>query len=383
MRIGVDSRSLFEPRPSGVTEVVRNLLTECIRQFPEHQFVLFFNQWRRSSDDRIFQGMRASNVEWRRLRFPNKLLHGSIVAFRRPHWDELINDVDLLFFPNLHFASFSSRVPSVLMVHDLSFAVYPELLPLFRRWWHRSLRAQHVCKTASHLIAISENTKQDLQELYGIPNEKISVIGHGLAPEFFLPVSEERKAALRRKYRLPEHFVLMLSNQERRKNFDSALQAIRMVQSTIPELVAVVAGGGGWGTSLRWKNSAEVRVLGYLPSEDRAALYACADLFLFPSLYEGFGLPPLEAMAMGVPVIAAHSSSLPEVLHDAALLIDPYRKEELAQAVTSVFSDEHLRQRLIEAGRARSQLFRWERSAAALVQLFHHLITQPSYAHRN
>lgn len=382
MIIGVDSRSLFEPQPSGVTEAVRHLLRHCIREAPQVRFVLFFNQWHRAVSN-VMAEFSGPNVEWRQFRVPNKLFHGSMAMFDRPRFDRMVSDVDLLFFPNLHFASFSSRTPTVLMVHDLSFAVYPELLPMFRRLWHRSVRAKRFCRSARHLIAISENTKQDLQDLYQISSEKISVLGHGIDVQFFSPPSAEAMARVRKKYQLPEHFVLMLSNQERRKNLDHALDAVSSVQATFPELHAVVAGGGGWGTSLRRKSSPELRVLGYIPSEDRAPLYACADVFLFPSLYEGFGLPPLEAMALGVPVIAAHSSSLPEVLKDAALFIDPYRKEEIAQALTLIFGDAPLRRRFINAGRAHAQGFRWEHSARRLLEIFEQVIHSPFYAHRN
>lgn len=177
------------------------------------------------------------------------------------------------------------------------------------------------------------------------------------------------------KYNLPEKFVLFLGTIEPRKNIEAVIRAFDKASYEFPSYELLLAGGKGWNNKgiyeihNKLKNKDKIRFLGYVEHEEKPALYKLASLFVFPSIYEGFGLPPLEAMACGTPVITSNASSLPEVVGDAGLMVNPYNINELVEAMKVMLSDAELRQRFIEKGLARAQKFTWERCAEKTLEL--------------
>jgi len=237
--------------------------------------------------------------------------------------------------------------------------------------------AERVFKPADALIAISECTKSDAVRILGLPPQKIKVIYPGVAAEFF-GVPEKARAAIRFAYNLSKPYVLFVGTIEPRKNVAALLDAWELLR---PELRnsfdLILIGAPGWGhpgvlNRLR-SGAAGARYLGYVAEEDLPALTAAASAFVYPSLYEGFGLPVAQAMAAGVPVVTSNLSSLPEIAGDAALLIDPRSPNQICQAMERLLESAELRRKLGDNGRERARQFDWEKCALQSWKLFERL----------
>jgi len=230
-------------------------------------------------------------------------------------------------------------------------------------------------QAADAVIAISESTRRDAIRLYGMDEEKIRVIYEGVSPRFCV-ASPEAISVVRQKHSLPESFILSVGTIEPRKNLTSLLGAYRALKNQGAEWKLVIVGKKGWlyeGFFSRLRELGlenEVIFPGFVPDEDLPAFYSAADLFVFPSLYEGFGLPVLEAMACGAPVITSNTSSLPEVAGEAALLVDPTSVEELAGGMRRVLESKELRDELRAKGPKQAAKFRWENAARETLSVY-------------
>lgn len=302
------------------------------------------------------------------LRPANSLLR---IPFGLP-WVALRGGYDLLHVT--YNAPPVSPCPTVVTIHDISFEHYPEFF---------SPRDLLILKTlvplsarrAAHIITVSEHARGEIIERYHVPAEKISVTYEAAGAQY-QPVDDPAAlAAVRIKYGIGERpYVLALGNLQPRKNMARLVQAF--LQAADDESVLVLAGKAQWRESDIFRAAQQAglagRVLfpGYVDEADLPALYSAATVFVYPSLYEGFGLPPLEAMACGTPVISTNAASLPEVVGDAALTITPTDSEALAAALRSVLTDSGLRADLRTRGMARAAQFSWDRCARATMQVY-------------
>jgi glycosyltransferase involved in cell wall biosynthesis len=265
----------------------------------------------------------------------------------------------------------SARLTATL--HDLTCWLIPAThLPLNVR--AARLFAERVMRRADGLIAISENTRRDAVRILGLPQDKIEVIYPGIAEAFFRTAPESARAAAA-KYALQRQYVLFVGTIEPRKNLDTLLDAwAQLAPALREEFELVVAGPAGWANALLFERlrsgEAGVRYLGYVPEEDLPGLTAGATVFVYPSLYEGFGLPVGQAMAAGVPVITSNVSSMPEVAGDAALLVDPRSPAEIAAAMERLLLSPGLRVTLARNGAARAQRYTWEACARQSLAFF-------------
>lgn len=266
------------------------------------------------------------------------------------------------------------RRPTVLTVHDLIFERFPE----HHTWTNRfflKLGMPLFVRAADAIIAVSQHTRRDLIELYHVPAAKIHVIYEGI-DERFAPIDPLGIAAVRRKYGIERPYLLMVGTLEPRKNHATALRALARLKADGFLHCLVIAGGHGWlFDPIRTlvgelELSADVLFTGRVADDDLPALYSGADCFLMPSLYEGFGFPVLEAMACGTPVVCSNRSSLPEVVGDAALLVDPEDEERLASAVGHLLTDAHLRSQLRQRGEQQATGFRWSECAAETARIY-------------
>ena len=259
-----------------------------------------------------------------------------------------ICDLSLLLFPETH------RKSSVIM-HKLLF--YPAV------------------KNLDKVITISENSKRDIMEHLKVPEEKIRVI-YVAADEQFKPLEEEDVAEIKREYNLDFPFILSLSVLEPRKNLPILIKSFHKLKNQGLGHRLVIGGGKGWKYENIFRTveelglDKEVIFLGCVPGEDLPKLYNAADLFVFPSLYEGFGLPPLEAMACGCPVITSNTSSLPEVVGDAGVMVDPYDVNGWAEAMDRVLLNKGLKQDMRERGLERAKMFSWEKTAKETLRVY-------------
>jgi glycosyltransferase involved in cell wall biosynthesis len=269
-----------------------------------------------------------------------------------------------------------SFAPSLLTVHDLSFLRYPQgAHPALLAWLTKAVPRS--LQRARQVLADSENTRADLVELMQIPPDRITVIGAGV-DERFKPESEpETLTRVRARYQLPDHFVLSISTLEPRKNFTGLIAAFEQVAiSSVTDLHLVIAGGKGWlyddifAAAETSPVRERIHFAGYVADQDLPALYSLAALFAFPSHYEGFGIPVLEAMACGTPVVCADNSSLPEIAGDAALLVEATDTEALADAMHRLSRDALLREELISRGYEQARKFTWEKAARRLLHVY-------------
>ncbi len=223
---------------------------------------------------------------------------------------------------------------------------------------------------ADALISISESSRNDAVRVLNLPPGRITVIYPGI-PDAFFAVDAARIAAVRARYGLTRPYVLSLGTIEPRKNIDLLLDAFAALPGSLRgEFDLVVAGPIGWASAATTARLAGIRYLGYVPEADIAPLTAAATVFAYPSLYEGFGFPVVQAMAAGVPVVTSHVSSLPEVAGEAAVLIDPRSQQELRDALARLLLSPDLRAELSARGRSRARTFRWETCAAQSLAFF-------------
>ncbi|NUM25302.1 MAG: glycosyltransferase family 4 protein [Candidatus Buchananbacteria bacterium] len=367
MKIGVDVRCLMEKQYSGISEYTYNLLKALFKIDQENQYFLFYN----SSKPVKMPEFDSPRVFYKAFNYPNKLFNLSLRFLKIAEIDKLVGGVDVFLIPSFLFSNLSKDCRKILIVHDLSFELYPEFFTFKKQLWHHLIEPRRITNTADSIIAISENTKQDVVKIYQTPPEKIDVIYNGISDMFFEPITDNDISRVKKKYDLPDEYIFSLGNLEPRKNVESLLKAFNLLENKSIQLV--IAGGQAWKYQKIyqiWQKSAkknQIKFIGYVDAKDRAALYHLAKVFVYPSIYEGFGLPPIEAMACGTPVISSFTSSLVESVNDAGLLIDPQNYNELAKTIDQYLADSRLQEILKTKGLEYAKQFNWANTAKAVL----------------
>ena len=360
MLIGIDaSRSVAQQR-TGTENYSLNLLRHLLALQSDHHYRLYFNR-PPSYDLRLeTYNLQPTTYNLRVMPFPRLWTH------LRLSWEMARHPPDLLFVP-AHVLPIVHPRRSVVTVHDLGYLYYPEAHRLLDRAY-LDLSTRYNARAAAHLIADSSATKRDLIERYGTEPDKITVIYPGYDKATFRPVrDDEAIEAVKAGYDIAGDYILFVGTLQPRKNLTRLIEAYWKLEARSWKLV--IAGKKGWLYQEIFRRVEELGLEGkvvftdYVPEGDLPALLSGARLFVFPSLYEGFGMPVLEAMACGTPVVCSNTSSLPEVAGDAALLVDPLEVEELAAAMERVLADEELRAGLIERGFEQVRKFSWEKCA--------------------
>ena len=397
MKICIDVRCLSEGRRTGVEEYTFNLLSNLFEIDKDNQYALFFNSWKKSKAD--FSWIeKYPNVSLKKFSFPNKILNFSFWYLGWPKIDKMVGGVDVVFMPNIIFGSVSRRAKLILTVHDLSFERYPEYFSRKRRWWHIFINPKKMCRRADKIIAVSYSTKNDIANLYKILPDKIAAIHSAVADKFrIISHNDEKLVKIKEKYNLPYKFILSLGTIEPRKNITGIVKAYNALQKyaakqtsevcdnrprrsvNIEEILKyklVIAGESGWANEkifeeIRkspYKNN--IQIINSVPDEDKEYFYNLSSLFVYPSFFEGFGFPPLEAMKCGVPVICSNNSSLPEIAGEAAIMVYPDKPEEICQAMKEILTDQNLRENLIQKGLQKSAKFSWLKTAKETLKIF-------------
>jgi len=369
MRIGIDCTSAGKQR-AGIGRFTRGLIRGLASAGRQHEYILIRAKDAPPLDEDLPANFKSVclplgewplTVAWHRLSLPVPL-------------DVLIRGLDV-FHATDYLLPPLSRAAGLVTVHDLSFKLFPEcaepnLVRFLERRLPRSLNRARI------ILADSQCTKEDLVRLYGLSPTRIAVVMGGVDDRFH-PVAEPAVTAVRQKYALPGDYVLTVGTLEPRKNLVRLVEAFaKLQQESTGVSQLVIAGGKGWlydeifATVQRLELTDRVRFLGFVPDDDLPALLTGARLFVFPSLYEGFGLPPLEAMACGTPVVCSRSSSLPEVVGDAAIVVEPLDPAALAKAMNRVVKDGSLRAKLSEQGRVQAAKFTWKAAAESLIDVY-------------
>jgi glycosyltransferase involved in cell wall biosynthesis len=279
----------------------------------------------------------------------------------------------------LNVMPLASPAPCVVTIHDLSPFLFPQTFRRVNRTYTRwAIRV--ACRRAARILAVSEFTKQEIVRWMRVPPERV-VVTYDAADNRFAPPSAEELAIFRRQKGLPERFVLFLGTLEPRKNLPLLLDAYAMIARSI-DAPLLIAGSQGWlyepilAKAEQLGLGDRLRFVGYVDQADQHLWYAAATVFAFPSLYEGFGMPPLEAMATGTPVVVSSSSSLPEVVGDAGLIVSPSDPEELADALHRVITDETLRAELRTRGLAQARRFSWRDTAERTLEVYRQAVAK-------
>ena len=372
MRIGIQASNMLATHLTGI----EYSLTELVRQFAKlderNDYVLYFNFVRSEYAERFESRVRpllSDRVRASICRVPNRVMN----IARELHWPI---DTSIGRCSAVYYHSFDMRPQwfgaKVLTIHDLMPMTHAEYYPkvdveYFNRWVPKMVRK------ADALIAVSQHTKDVVVDLLGVPADRVFVARHGIDVRFRRP-SAAGLDAVRERFGLRRPYLLSVSTAEPRKNLARLVDALALLRTQGHEdLQLVVAGKSAWGSpELRSRIEANglsdhVKLLGYVDEADLPSLYAGAEVFSLPSIAEGFGLPALEAMACGTPVVASNTTALPEVCGDAAILVDPLNTEALADAVSRLRTDSQLRAALIERGFRRAATFSWESTARATV----------------
>ena len=360
MRIGIDA-SPMAARQAGVGQYAAKLTSHLVRLAPEEEFVLYrTGPW----------GGSVESAEWgahvRVVSAPKLLLQA------RSRLDRL----DVYHGTNYRLRG-SGRRGTVLSIHDLAIECTPGLA---RHDWiarRKSEKTKRTAHQATVVVVGSEHTARDVVEVMGVPREKIRVINYGVGEEYYPERTAGGREALCRRYALPrDRYVLFVGTLEPRKNVGTLVAAFGQLSRVRSSHCLILVGALGWRIQevyeavARYGLVGQVIMPGYLPTDEVRTLYSYADLFVYPSLYEGFGLPPLEAMGCGAPVITSNTSSFPEVVGDAALQVDPHDAEALAHAMKSVLEDESLAAILRARGFDRVKRFSWEETARRTLEIY-------------
>jgi glycosyltransferase involved in cell wall biosynthesis len=362
MRICIDTSPAVHHR-AGLGRYAQELTTALLALDPENEYIAFYTRPAEAQVDPPLDRLPhlTTNLPTKPWRMSALLAH-----FVGVPQDRLFPSADV-FHATDHLLPRLSRVKSVFTLHDLIYQFYPETHKPLNRWF-LTLMMPRFLRAADAVISVSESTKSDAMRFYGLGETKIQVIHEGVHARF-RPAPSDAISAVRRKYGLVGGFILSLGTIEPRKNLTSLLEAYHVLKNQGARRKLVIVGKKGWLYADFFRRlrelglEDEVIFPGFVPDDDLPALYSAADLFVFPSLYEGFGLPVLEAMACGVPVITSNTSSLPEVAGEAALLIDPRDIGGLVKAIQLTLADEQTRTEMRDQGVQQAAKFSWEKAA--------------------
>lgn len=376
MRIAFDYTAAIR-QGAGIGTYVRNLMAAMLAQDSHNHYTLLTSG--RPSAERPFP--IAENARGRSLFVPDRYLNILWYRWRLPIPPAglFTGPVDIYHSPDFALPPLSKRVRKVVTVHDLAFLEHPEyavpsLAAYLKKVVPEAVAAADVVATVSHEVG------RTLKEHFQTPDEKLTVVPNGINAHFRRISDPVLLNATRYKFGLKQPLVLGVGTLEPRKNHKGLIKAFYEAQKKKngPAMLAI-AGGEGWlyeetrELVARLKIGHKVRFLGRVSDFELVTLYSLADVFAFPSFFEGFGIPPVEAMACGAPVITSNTSSLPEVAGDAALLVDPHDTNALANAIHRVLGDEQLREGLRLKGYQRARLFTWEESARKMLDIYQRL----------
>lgn len=372
MKIGIDCRTILNPgigEQAGVGHYTYFLVKHLLRLDKENHYVLFFDSRMKNLAEFHGKNVRLTAFPFSQYRkflpfaYSHMLISAQLLRHRLDVYHSPANVIPLTYLK-----------PSVITVHDLAIYRNPSWFPT-QVFSTRLLVPQSV-KRARRIIAVSQSTRKDLRDLFNVPTRKIHVIPEGVDVQL-LPL-KDRTLDVRKKYRLPKRYLLFVGTLDPRKNLPTLIRAFGALarQTKYADVGLVLAGARGYKGAEVFEEITEqnlkhrVWYTGYLPHNEKLNAIRQATAFVFPSLYEGFGLPVLEAMALGTPVITSRVSSLPEVAGTAAVLVDPEDEAELTRAMSRVLDSAALRNRLIEAGKKQAATFPWERTAKETLAVY-------------
>ena len=358
INIGIDARSLAESRKDGIAYYTENLVREMISD-NSLDFVLYFNKKpvEKKRNNVSVQSLHGFNIAWPQIRLSLKFL------LNKPK-------IDLLLSPS-HSIPLYCPIPSIAVIYDLAYFKFKKYFTWFDYLMLAKLTTNFAVKNSSRLITISQSTKNDIIKYFNIAPDKITVVYPGYDHHIYYPRKSAVIAKVRNKYRINKDYLIFVGTLQKRKNIVRLIQAFNQLKKVDKiKSQLVIVGKKGWlyedifTTVEQLGLTKDVVFTDYVPLTELPALISGAKFYILPSLYEGFGLPLLEAMACGTPVITSNVSSMPEICQRAGLLINnPYSTAEIYQKMKILYFNENLRKQLAAAGLKRCQNFSWRKCA--------------------
>ena len=362
MRIAVNTRFLLKNKLEGIGRVTFELLRRMVVNHPEDEFIFFFD---RKYDEQFIFGKNITPII---LQPPTR--HPILIYI----WFEFAVKSALkkyqpdVFFSTDGFCCLGTDVKTVVMVHDLAYAHFPEQVSFFVKKFYQRYQPKYLQK-ANHILTVSNFVKKDIIVKIKIPTAKIDVVHNGCS-DAFQPMDEIFQKKIQKKYAEEKPYFFYVGAVHPRKNVHRLIQAFDIFKNkTNAPHQLLIAGRFAWQTGEvksayeNAKHQKEIQFLGFVSDEELPKLMASAFALVYPSMFEGFGLPILEAMNCDVPVITSNVSSMPEVVGDAGILINPNEVNEIEKAMLEIFQNKKMRSEMIEKGRRQRKKFNWDESA--------------------
>jgi len=385
MNIVIDVRPLMEGKLSGIEVYIINLLNELFKIDHKNNYILFANASKDvTSKIPIFQNKNVTVIQ---TRIPNKILNLTLSLLRYPKLDKLIlkhikkhhknlqetNKIDLFFMPDLRPSALSKSVTKITTIHDLSFFHFKNFFSQKTKIWYKLVNPKREIKNSHKLIAVSTFTKNDLIESFKILPQKITVIYEAVSEKFAEQINSKDFENIKKLYHLPAKYYLFLSTIEPRKNIQNLIKGFIIYKRLHPNdsTKLVIAGSANPKifSKVALNQHEDILFPGFIHEENKASIIKNAEVFLYPSFFEGFGLPLLEAMKCGTPIITSNTSSMPEVVGDAAILINPNYPEAIAEALERIQKPE-VKADLKKNMTNQINKFSWKKCAQETLNLF-------------
>ena len=380
MNIGFDAKRLYE-NSTGLGHYSRTLITSLAKTFPENDYFLFAPK----ITDRFLSDIHQNIYPVAPTAFLSRILKS---AWRSKWMIKDLRKKNIEIYHGLSheipFGINKTKIKSVVTIHDLIFERYPEQFSNIDVKIYRK-KFMYACRYADKIIAISKQTKNDIVDLYKIPDEKIEVCYQSCNDIFRQIISDEEKMRVKQIYNLPDEFFLYVGSVIERKNLLTIVKAMHHLQGKVDIPLVVIGNGKKYKTEVKdflKKNNLQNKVVflsektdinslpGFTSSADFPAIYQQAVAMIYPSVFEGFGIPVLEALCSGLPVITSNVSSLPEAGGDAAYYVNPHSPEEIAGAMQNIYSDKLFAEIMIEKGFAHAQNFTQKKTAGAVMGVY-------------
>lgn len=384
MKIAIDIRSLTAPHKTGVGIVTESLVRTMAAQAPNDTFLLFAT----GTEDTLMNlpSFREHNIVLAPLTVPNKIASALWALPFGPTMERFLPQTpDVWLFPNAHLLK--TKLPYAVVFHDAALRTVPNFFTRRDHLRARVTNEDRVFQSAKRVIAVSEHSKNDATEYYSVSPDQITVANLGVDHDIYCPREQSSDKSYRAAYDLNRPYLLALATREPRKNIDSVIAAYTVFRQQGGQAIPLVlAGTRGWKTrdidialaASAYRN--DIREVAYVPEKHKAAVIRGATVLLFPSFYEGFGLPVLEAMACGTPAITSITSSLPDVAGNAALFVDPLNVTDIIQALHQLLDEPHgpkLRSLLRSRGIERAQHFSWDKTGKIVLETLREIVKTP------